>query len=279
MRGRIAASLAGALLMAGCGGPAPAPQPSPSPATEFRFEGGGATARADRLKHGERLARVLACRSCHGDDLQGTNVTAHDPDFGDMNAPNITLMLADYSDAQLERVIRHGEPKDKRRFWFMASEGFQYLGDADLADLILWLRTVRPAGKPMPPLRFGPGFRRAQATGEMEPAQDLVARFRTEGPVDLGPRYAYGRWLARAVCAECHNASLQGYEDFTPNLDIAGAYSAAELERLLTTGKGKGPRDLGMMAETARARLHLLTPFERSEIIAYVRARAEHDTR
>jgi mono/diheme cytochrome c family protein len=261
-------------LAAGCG-KAP-PTPAPEPPAAFRFEGGGATAQA-RLAHGERLARVLACHSCHGDNLQGANATADDPDFGEMNAPNITLMLAGYSDAQLERLIRHGESKDARPFWFMASEGFQFLGDADLADLIAWLRTFRPAGRPMPPLRFGPGFRRAQASGEVEPAQVLVRRFRTEAPVDLGPRFAWGRWLTRVVCAECHNASLQGYPGFTPNLDIAFGYSPAQLEQLLTTGRGNTPRNLGMMATTARGRLHLLSPTERAAIIAYVRARAEHD--
>jgi mono/diheme cytochrome c family protein len=261
-------------LAASCGKAPPAPAPATPPA--FRFEGGGATAEA-RLAHGERIARVLACHSCHGDNLQGANATADDPDFGDMNAPNITLMLAGYSDAQLERLIRHGEPKDGRPFWFMASESFQFLGDADLADLIAYLRTFRPAGNPMPPLRFGAGFRRAQATGEVEPAQALVRRFRAEAPVDLGPRHAYGRWLVRVVCAECHNASLQGFQGFTPNLDMAGAYTPAQLEHLLTTGEGNTPRNLGMMGETARRRLRLLSPTERAAIIAYLRARAEHD--
>lgn len=248
----------------------------PDPSAQ-RFEGADAEAPQARLAHGERLARVLACKSCHGENLQGSNATADDPDFGDMNAPNVTLLLPGYSDAQLERLIRHGEPKGGRPFWFMASEGFQYLGDEDLAALIAYLRTFRPAGTPMPPLRFGPGFRRAVQTGEMETAQKLVARFGKEAPVDLGPDHAYGRWLTRVVCAECHNASLQGYRDFTPNLDIAGAYSPAELERLLTTGIGKGPRDLGLMATTARGRLSSLTPGERAAIIGYLRARAEHD--
>src|SRR5215218_6448665 len=95
-------------LAAGCS-KAPREAAPPAPAA-FRFEGGGGTAQA-RLAHGERLARVLACHSCHGDNLQGANATADDPDFGEMNAPNITLMLAGYSDAQLERLIRHGEPR------------------------------------------------------------------------------------------------------------------------------------------------------------------------
>lgn len=274
MRG-LAAAIGAVLLFAGCGDPQG--RSAPARGAGFQFEGGGAATAEARIAHGERLSRLLACRSCHGDDLQGANATADDPDFGDMNAPNVTLLLGAYSDAQLDRLIRRGEPRDGRPFWFMASESFQYLSDGDLADLIAYLRTFRPAGRPMPPLRFGPGFRRAQATGEIEPAQRLVARFRREGPVDLGPRYAYGRWLARVVCAECHNASLQGYQGFTPDLDIAGAYSAAELDRLLTTGRGKTGRDLALMGQTARGRLHLLTRRERAALIGYLRARAERD--
>ncbi|MBO9712045.1 c-type cytochrome [Sphingomonas sp.] len=275
---RILYVLGFALLVAGCGSArSPAPAPSPT-APLLRFEGGGATDRAARLAHGKRLVRVLACQGCHGETLQGENATADDPDFGDMNAPNVTLLLPGYSDAQLDRLIRHGEPRDGRPFWFMASEGFQFLGDGDLADLVLYLRTIPPAGTPMPPIRFGPGFRKAQASGEVDTAQKLVARFAKEPPVDLDPEHAWGRWLARTVCAECHNAALQGYAGFSPNLDIAGAYSAAELERLLTTGQGKTGRDLGMMAATARSRLKELRPRERAAIIAYLLARAKHDT-
>lgn len=262
------------LFAAGCHGASKPPVPA-----AFRFDGAGATAAVDRIAHGRRLARVLGCLSCHGDDLQGRNATAADPDFGDMNAPNVTLLLAAYSDAALDRLIRHGEPRDRRSFWFMASESFQFLDDRDLADLILYLRSVPPAGRPMPPLRFGPGFRRAQQTGEVTTVQQLVTRFAKEAPVDLGAGYTRGRWLARTICAECHNASLQGYVDYTPNLDIAGAYSAAQLERLLVTGVGLGGRDLGDMSATARARLRALTPRERRALIAYLLARARADTR
>ena len=98
---------------------------------------------------------MLGCKGCHGDDLQGQNVTENEPQFGDMWAPNLTLLLASYSDADLEHVIRQGVPKDKREFWFMPSETFQYVSDADLAALVAYLRTVKPGGKQMPPIRKG----------------------------------------------------------------------------------------------------------------------------
>ena len=248
--------------------------PAPSAIT---FDGGGATDPATRLAHGERLARLLGCINCHGERLQGSNASADDPDFGDMNAPNLSLLLPVYSDAELDKAIRRGIPRDGRTMWFMASEGFQRLGDDDLAAMIAYLRTFSPTGPRMPPLRFGPGFRRAQQTGEMKPAKILVDRFAREAPVDLGSEHRYGRWLAQIVCSECHNARLDGYPEFTPDLDMAANYTPEQLDRLISTGQGVDGRDLEMMADTARSRLRLLTPRERKALIAYLKARASHD--
>jgi hypothetical protein len=76
------------------------------------------------------------------------------------------------------------------------------------------------------------------------------------------------------VCTGCHNSKLQGYEGFTPDLDIAGAFSPDELETLLTTGKGKSKPDLGLMKSIALSSLSKLTPGERQALIAYLLARA-----
>ena len=271
---RLSFALGLMLATAGCGSPKQAEQPAPQP-TELTFDGADATDAAAKLAHGKRLATVLGCTACHGKDLQGTNVTAKEPEFGDMNAPNLTLLLAGYSDAQLDRVIRHGVPKDGREFWFMPSESYQYLSDADLAALIAHLRDVKPAGKPMPPIRKGPKFEKDVASGELANAADTIKRFAAKPPVDLGEQHAFGRYIAKTTCAGCHNSDLQGYEGFSPNLDIAGVYDAAELETLLTTGKGKSKPDLGLMAEMGREHFVHFTPRERAAVIAYVKARAD----
>lgn len=153
---------------------------------------------------------MLGCTACHGKDLQGTNVTDKEPEFGDMNAPNLTLLLAAYSDAQLDKVIRHGVPKDGRIFWFMPSDSYQYLSDADLAALIAHLRTTKPAGKPLPPIRNGPGFDKDVASGEFAKAAYTIKRFAAEPPVDLGEQHALGCYIAKTSCSGCHNSELQG---------------------------------------------------------------------
>jgi mono/diheme cytochrome c family protein len=238
------------------------------------FDGAGYKDDISKVFHGERLSWVLGCKGCHGAKLQGANVTKDDPNFGDMNAPNVTLLIAKYSDAELDKLIRHGQPKDGREFWFMPVESYQFLSDADLAALIAYLRTYKPQGAQLPPIRIGPGLRDQTAKGILLSSQGMLKRFRDRPPPDLGQSHAYGRHLSQIVCAECHNSSLQGFEGFTPNLDIAGTYNAAELETLLTTGKGKSKPDLGLMSDSARDRFAKLTSGERQAIIAYVKARA-----
>lgn len=242
---------------------------------QLSFDGAGYKDDISKVIHGERLSWVLGCKGCHGPNLQGGNVTKDDPNFGDMNAPNLTLLMASYSDAELEKVIRHGQPKDGREFWFMPVESYQFLSDADLEALIAHLRTYKPQGTQLPPIRIGPGLRDQAAKGILVSSQGMLKRYRDQSPPDLGESQAYGRRLSQIICAECHNNSLQGFEDFTPNLDIAGMYSAAELETLLTTGKGKSKPNLGLMSLSAKDRFVKLTPGERQAIIAYVKARAD----
>jgi cytochrome c553 len=246
----------------------------PAKPAALTYEGGNYKDEAAKLAHGKRLATILDCTGCHGKSLQGHNVTADDPSYGEMNAPNITLLLAKYGDADFDQLIRHGKPKDGREFWFMPVESFQFLSDADLAAIIAYLRTFKPEGKQLPPIKKGKGFYKDVERG-FGNAQQQVARYRAEPPPDFGPRHEWGRYLAGTTCTSCHNGKLQGYEGFTPNLDIAGTYSEAELNHLLTTGEGKTKKNLGMMSDIARNHFSLMTPGERAAIVGYIKARAD----
>lgn len=241
---------------------------------QLTFDGGDYATEAAKVAHGKRLADVLDCTGCHGANLQGKNVTRDDPKYGDMNAPNLTLKLPEYSDADFKRLIREGVPKDGREFWFMPVESFQFLHDRDLDALLAYLRTFKPAGNPLPPIRKGAGFYKDLARGFGNSRQQ-IERYHADPPLDLGEQNARGRYYVEAVCTACHNNALQGYEGFSPNLDIAGAYSPAELTALLTTGKGKSKADLGMMSEMGRDVFSRFTPTERQAIVAYVKARAD----
>lgn len=265
------------LAAAGCGasddeGAKPRADVVPAAVT---YDGANSTDPKSLLAHGERMSWMLGCKGCHGKDLQGKNVSADDPQYGDMNAPNLTLLLPQYGDLELDRAIRQGVARDGREMWFMASESFQFVSDADLSALIAYLRSYEPAGRPMPPLRKGPKYLAEIEQGLVANAPGMVKRFRGSTPVDLGDQHALGRYIAMTSCNECHNAQLEGYEGFSPNLDIVGAYSNAELMHLLRTGEGKARKDLGLMSMTARNRYSKLTEREMQAIVAYLKARAD----
>ena len=266
---------AGLLLLAACGqDSSPRDQAVEARPAALTFEGADGPTAAARIAHGKRLAAILDCTGCHGGNLQGKDL-ADKPADGAMYAPNITLLLANYSDAELDKLLRGGVPKDGREFWFMPVESYQFLSDEDVGAVIAYLRTVKPAGKALPPFRKNRVVEKDVAAGRMGNVRVQIAKYRKDMPAEIGEQHAWGRYLAQNSCTACHNNALQGWEGFTPNLDIAGAYSRAELTRLLTTGEGKVKKDLGMMSGMARDSFSKLTPREREAIVDYVLARAQ----
>ena len=266
--------LIGLLLLGACDRqPGEAEQPADAMPAPLTFEGGDYRTAPQKLAHGKRMATVLDCTGCHGGNLQGSDLAANRAD-GAMYAPNITLLLARYDEAGLDRLIRGGVPHDGHELWFMPVESYQFLSDADVGALVAYLRTVKPAGKALPPFAKNRAFEKEIAAGTIGNARAQIAKFRKEQPVELGPQHAWGRYLTQNSCTACHNNALQGWPDFTPSLDVAGAYSKDELTRLLTTGEGKAKKDLGMMTSTVKNSFSKLTPREREAIVDYVLARA-----
>jgi len=244
----------------------------PAAPAQLSFDGADYKTDAAKIAHGKRLADLLDCTGCHGSNFQGTNMAEKGDDA--MYSPNVTLLLPKYSDADLDRLIRHGVPKDGRRFWFMQVENYQFLSDADFAGLVAYLRTLQPAGQARPPFKFNKVEYKDVEQGILGDAQAQIRKFRESQPVDLGPQHAWARYMVKTTCTACHNNALQGWPNFTPNLDIAGSYSKAELTRLLTTGEGKTKKDLGPMTTMGRDHFSRLTPREREAIVDYILARA-----
>lgn len=250
-----------ALLLAAC-----------QQSTPLSFDGADYKTEAAKVAHGKRLVDILDCTGCHGQNFQGTDL-AGKPEDGAMYAPNATLLLGRYSDAELDRLIRHGRPKDGREFWFMPVESYQFLSDRDLAAVVAYLRTLKPSGKALPPFEFNAVERKDVEAGNLGNAQAQLVKYREKPPVELGPEHAWGRYMVETTCTACHNNALQGWPDFTPDLDIAGAYSKPELTRLLTDGTSKTGKAVGM-SDVARRQFAHLTPREREAIVDYILARA-----
>lgn len=240
-------------------------------ATEITFDGALASDKAAVIAHGERLSHVLGCTGCHGPKLQGGR-------FFELYASNLTRDLPKYSDAQFELMLRGAHRPNHIVVWGMPSHIFQNLSSADLKALLAYLRTLPPGGIPTQPmLPLEPETKAMIAKGEIKPEAQLVRETKGVLPVDVGPQYALGRYITEVTCAECHGSKLDGDPSGKPpNLIVAGGYSRAEFEKLITHGIPTGNRKLNeMMTEVAKYRFSKLTPHERDALYAYLKARAE----
>lgn len=250
--------------------------PSPKP-HEPSFDGAQAVNPAALVTHGRRLTDVLGCTGCHGDNLQGHQFEPKMTQYGPVYASNLTLAVPQYSDAQLSQIVREGLHPKRKTVWIMPSQVFQHLSDRDFKALFAYLRTLKPAGKTWPPPRFSTEDKKEIASGDYKPAAQLVRETANQLPIDVGPQYALGRYITEVTCAECHGPRLEGNpkNGIPPNLIVAGGYTRAEFERLITEGIPTGGRTLRpLMAAVAKYRFSHLTRHERDALYAYLKARA-----
>jgi len=225
------------------------------------------------VARGRRLATVAGCHDCHGEDFSG-KLFHDEPAIIRAWAPNLTLAVAQQSDAELDRAIRHGVAADGRTLWVMPSEAFAQLSDAEAADLLAYLRSFAPKGVTQPHIQVGPVGRVGVLLGKFDSAPTALEKAAGRRPADLGAELAQGRSLARA-CVECHGADLKGGgATGAPDLTIAGAYDPEDFEKLLRTGMAAGNRKLGLMTQIAPVRFNAWSREEIGALHAYLKARA-----
>lgn len=230
--------------------------------------------------HGERLVQVLGCTSCHGKQLEGAFFTKDDPQYGPLYASNLTVVVPRYTDMQLDDIIRSGTHPERKTVWVMPSQIFQNLSDEDFHALVAYLRTLKPIGMKTPPPKFSSQDNKDIASGNYKPAVQMVHDFAKKQPIDLGRQYALGRYIGSVTCEECHGSDLSGNSTGPmmkiPNLVVAGGYSRADFDKLITKGIPTPARKLNpMMAGVAVTRFSHLTPHERDALYAYLKTRAE----
>ncbi|MEO6581288.1 MAG: cytochrome c [Sphingomicrobium sp.] len=264
------------LLAAGCEGADSSKTSSATPEPPVTFDGAMVTEAAARLAHGERLTRVLGCRGCHGKALQGELWDDEPKGYGVTWASNLTTAIPAMTEAELRALLTKGVHPRRRDLWVMPSELFQHLQENDVAALVAYLRSMAPAGKPSPEPLLGPRAIAEIKSGKIKPAAALVPELKDRRPPDLGREHELGRYVTSVTCAECHGPQLKGVEGDTPDLIVAGGYSRAEFERLITQGVPTGNRKLKpLMQSVARSRFSQLTPNERDAVYAYLKRLAE----
>ena len=105
------------------------------PPQPITFDGALTDDKAALVRHGERLTHVLGCTGCHGAQLEGTFLTKDEPQYGPLYGSNLTVEVREYSDAQLDGIIRHGTHPERKTVWAMPSQIFQHLSDPDFRAL------------------------------------------------------------------------------------------------------------------------------------------------
>ncbi|WP_332804010.1 c-type cytochrome [Sphingomonas sp. RT2P30] len=226
---------------------------------------------AASIAEGARLATLLGCPSCHGDG-KGAVWTPVDRWYGQVAPPAIARRLADYSDAEVARLIRHGVTRRGATLFVMPTWSERNLADDDLGRIIAWARTLRPApDDSLADTWWGPEARWQMLGGDLRQSAVAESVAPKARPADSG------RYFTQALCAECHDLHADRTHDSetVPALaPIAAAYSDADFHRLLRTGVAAGGRKLGLMATIAGENLHALHDDEIAMIHRYLKAEA-----
>jgi len=168
---------------------------------------------AAAIERGRHLAETRGCNDCHGRDYAGGKVI-DDPAMGLVRGPNLTGgrggRVAQFTDADWVRAIRHGVGPDGRGLFVMPSEEYSHFSDADLGALIAFMKTVAAVDQERVPIQLGPVSRVLLATGKMKLAADAIDHAKLQPPVvAMGETVEYGRYVA-ASCIGCHGPTFAG---------------------------------------------------------------------
>lgn len=227
---------------------------------------------AAAIERGKRLATIYGCfNSCHGKQMEGF-VLFDEPGIARINAPNLTRVVHEYTDAELERLIRHGVKRDGTTTWAMPSAMFAHLSDEDLGDVIAFVRAAPLLDGPMRDVTLRALGRLGIVLGKFKPHAGVIAHDVPHAKTtDRSDRMAFGKYLVMTTCTECHGQDLQG-DDYlrAPGLTVMAGYSDAAFRRLMKTGIALGGRKLGLMTEMGETRFPSLTEEELDAMSAYL---------
>jgi mono/diheme cytochrome c family protein len=177
---------------------------------------------AESVERGKRWVDAI-CIGCHLPDLSGQ--TMLDAPFGRLNTSNLTSgkggVGAYYTDADWIRALRHAVDEEGNALLVMPSQDFWYFSDADLGDIIAYLKSLPPVDKELAPPTFNPLGVFLLGAGvfghEIIPAEIIR---HTERPANfplVAVNAEYGEYLVNTGgCRGCHGAELAGGKSADP---------------------------------------------------------------
>ena len=183
---------------------------------------------AAAIERGERYAKLRGCFGCHGENLEG-EVLFQVPFMARFATPNLTTVVQDYTDVELASILRHGIRPDGSSVIGMPSAMLYHLSDADLGDLIAYVRSRPVVDNEVPDLKMWTVARLFMILGRFEPEAATIEHDAPRIPKRTDDPAAFGEYLAMTACVECHGADLAGNEEFpSPDLAIAASYTAEQ---------------------------------------------------
>lgn len=166
----------------------------------------------EAMAWGRHIAVTRGCMDCHGDDLSGAVFADAMPVF-QLLGSNLTGagVGGEYSDEDWVRAIRHGVGPGGKPLLFMPSQEYYFLGDQDLAALILYLKNVPPVPRDFRENKVGPLGRVLFLAGQLPliPAELIDHDAPRPATPAKGRTVAYGEYLA-VGCTGCHGADFSG---------------------------------------------------------------------
>ena len=223
------------------------------------------------IEKGRHIADTRGCTGCHGNQLEGRDLSEEWPDVGTPVAPNLAKYVREHDPSVTEAAIRKGIGQNGKALFTMPSLSFATLSTTDVASLIGFFQSMPVVEKELPDPALNIRSRWALIRGAELDMVSKVGALPKLLSLDAGTPLARGQYLAMTTCIECHGSDLRGASWGPPDLSIVSAYSKSGFNRLLKEGIGLGDReDLGLMTEVARGQFMHFSEMEVEDLYLFL---------
>lgn len=215
---------------------------------------------AESIARGEHWVKA-ECIGCHGDNLSGGPF--FEAPFGYIDAKNLTSgkggIGSEFTDADWIRALRHGVSPEGKSVLIMPASDFRYFSDADLGDIIAYVKSIPPVDKETREPHLNLLGKALIGAGVFGKGVIVAEDIQQSGPVtssvpNAGITSEYGDYLVNASgCRTCHGVNLTGGKSpdptaiNAPNLTPGGeliAWKEADFIKAIRTGVAQSGHQL-----------------------------------
>jgi mono/diheme cytochrome c family protein len=237
------------------------------------------------LERGKYLFESRGCAECHGPNGAGKIMIDSGGFF--VKTPNITpaegSVVANFTDLDWVKVIRHGVKPDNRPLLVMPSEDFARYTNDDVAAIIGYAKSLPAAAGTPAEFHIPMPVRLFYALGFVRDAAEKIDHtLPPTQPVAATDVLAHGAYVANA-CLGCHNTSLSGGPvegappDWPPAANLTPGEGSAMLRYPTETAfatmfkSGKRPDGSGISDVMPFGMLKEFSSEDVSAVYAYIR--------